>query len=60
MDEIIISTRAIAKEMNVSPQTIYRWIHRGMPYIQMRNGKRGYKLDEVHSWLLGEDMNDEK
>lgn len=54
MDDIIISTRAIAKKFNVTTQTIYRWIAKGMPYIQLANGKRGYKMEDINKWMLGE------
>lgn len=59
MDDIIITTRAIAKELDVTTQTIYRWIKKGMPFIQLANGRRGYRMKDINEWMLG-GYNDKK
>lgn len=55
MSELIIGTRAVAKELNVTTQTIYRWTEKGMPYTQLKNGKRGYVLADIQAWLMSSD-----
>ena len=53
MSEIIRSGKELAKVLGVSQNTICNDLKRGMPYIQMANGRKGYDLKEVENWLLG-------
>ena len=53
MSEIIRSGKELAKVLGVSQNTICNYLKRGMPYIQMANGRKGYDLKEVENWLLG-------
>lgn len=55
MSDVIKNTRELAKVLGVTTQTIYRWINeKGMPYIKLANGRRGYRLEDIEKWLLGE------
>ena len=53
MSEIIRSGKELAKVLGVSQNTICNYLKRGMPYIRMANGRKGYDLKEVENWLLG-------
>ena len=56
MSKIIKTTRELSKTLGVSTQTIYRWINeKNMPYIKLANGRRGYRLEDIEKWLIGED-----
>lgn len=49
--EIVVTTREIAKKFNVSEATICRWRKRGMPFIVMSNGRKGYNIKDIQKWL---------
>ena len=54
MSDIIKTGRELAQILGVTPNTICNYLKRGMPYIQMANGRKGYRLEDVKAWLLGE------
>ena len=55
MSEIIRSGKELAKILGVSQNTICNYLKRGMPYIKLANGRRGYRLEDIEKWLIGED-----
>ena len=42
----------IATKYNVDRSTIYRWIEKGLPSIQLVNKGRRIDEEEVEKWLL--------
>lgn len=50
---IIFGVRNLAKEFNVQPMTIYRWIEAGMPYHQISPKKKAFDLEEIKEWIKG-------
>lgn len=50
----IINRNELAKILNVNVSTISRWIEKGLPYVELANGRKGYIVEEVEKWLLGE------
>ena len=53
MDKLVNGTQ-LAEHFKVSRTTIYKWIKKGMPYIELGNGRKGFYIDDVERWYLGE------
>lgn len=54
-NNVIKNTKEVARFLGVSTQTVYRWINeKDMPYIKLGNGRRGYNIEEIEKWWLGE------
>lgn len=52
---MILGVSSLAKELNVSRTTIYRYIEKGMPCCKEGgNGRIVFELEEVKAWLKGE------
>lgn len=51
---MILGVSKLAKELEVTRTTIYRYIEKGMPYKIGGNGRRVFELEEVKAWLKGE------
>lgn len=46
----ILSGRALAKELGVTPRTILNYGNRGMPFIKIGEYRK-YVLEQVQEWL---------
>jgi len=50
----MLSAYSLAKELSVSPMTVYRWMDHGIPYTYERIGNRSalkFDLKEVDQWI---------
>lgn len=48
---LIFGVRKLAKELGVTPITVYRYIEKGMPYKQISEKKRAFDMDEIKTWI---------
>lgn len=46
-----MSTELLCEELEISRQTVWRWIKDGMPYKAFGIRRNMFKLDEVMNWL---------
>lgn len=50
----MLSAREIAKDLNTSHVTIYRWVEDGMPHTYEKKGNRmviGFDLEKSKEWF---------
>lgn len=50
---MIVGVNAMAREIGVSRETLYRYMKNGLPYHQISKKKRAFDLEEVKKWLKG-------
>ena len=49
--ERLLKLREVAKILNKSTRTIYRYIEKGMPYYRQINGIYLFDVEEVLEWI---------
>lgn len=54
---LIFGVRKLAKELGVTPITVYRYIEKGMPYKQISEKKRAFDMDEIKTWINEKEKN---
>ena len=58
MDRVVIGDKGLAKELEVSPWTVFRWRRaEGLPYIHI-GGRYLYDVESVKGWLKSKEIID--
>jgi len=48
----LVTKREIAAELGVTERTIERWMHKGLPFLRLRNGWPRFEVVESRAWQL--------
>ena len=48
---MIIGANNLSNKLGVSRETIYKYCKDGMPYIQISERKRAFKMEDIEKWL---------
>lgn len=49
--KIVMGVTNLAKELQVTPKTIYNYIEEGMPCEKIKENKHAFNFDEVWEWM---------
>jgi excisionase family DNA binding protein len=53
MTESLITARAVAGMLNVTPATILRWTRAGdLPAVRLPSGQIRYRADQLDAWMI--------
>lgn len=55
MSNGLLTRTELAKEINVHPRTVLRWMKKGMPYMKVMNTTR-FDLTEIKEWMKPEEV----
>lgn len=48
----LLTARAVAERLDLSPETVLRWVRRGdLPAIRLPSGAIRFREDDVEAWL---------
>ncbi|WP_251717818.1 helix-turn-helix transcriptional regulator [Lactobacillus agrestimuris] len=56
----ILNAKDLMSQLNISTTRFYQFLHYGMPYHQIGNGRKYYILSEVKVWLKKTGYHQEK
>jgi excisionase family DNA binding protein len=52
MTDHLLTARAVASQLAVSPETVLRWVRRGeLPAIRLPSGALRFRSEELAAWL---------